>query len=81
MSVMTSVSSADPLRRITGVLAVVAHPDDESFGLGAVLSELVTVEVRVSVIRFTHGEASGPRGTPGDLWSDGPIRGTAAGPG
>ena len=64
---MTSVRSADPLRRITGVLAVVAHPDDESFGLGAVLSALVIGDVRASVLCFTHGEASALHGTPGDL--------------
>ena len=64
---MTSVRSADPLQLITGVLAVVAHPDDESFGLGAVLSELVIGDVRASVICFTHGEASALRGAPGDL--------------
>lgn len=40
------------------VLAVVAHPDDESFGLGAVLSALHATGARVAVICFTHGEAS-----------------------
>ena len=77
---MTSVRSADPLRRITGVLAVVAHPDDESFGLGAVLSALVIGDVRASVICFTHGEASALHGTRGRP-VDGPIRGTAGGRG
>lgn len=63
---MTSVRSADPLRRITGVLAVVVHPDD-AFGLGGVLSALVIGDVRASVICFAHGQASALRGTPGDL--------------
>lgn len=57
----------DPLRNVTGVLAVVAHPDDESFGLGAVLSELAARGARTSLICFTHGESSTLHGTPGDL--------------
>lgn len=39
-------------------LAVCAHPDDESFGLGAVLSTLADAGTRVSVLCFTRGEAS-----------------------
>jgi len=42
----------------TSVLAVVAHPDDESFGLGAVLSRFIDSGADVSVVCFTHGEAS-----------------------
>jgi LmbE family N-acetylglucosaminyl deacetylase len=40
------------------VLAVVAHPDDESFGLGAVLSTLVEAGRDVRVVCLTRGEAS-----------------------
>ncbi|HZT64202.1 MAG TPA: PIG-L deacetylase family protein [Acidimicrobiales bacterium] len=40
------------------VLAVVAHPDDESFGLGAVLAAFADHGARVRVVCFTHGEAS-----------------------
>lgn len=40
------------------VLAVCAHPDDESFGLGAVLHWLAADGARTSVLCFTHGEAS-----------------------
>ena len=40
------------------VLAVCAHPDDESFGLGAVLSDAAAHGAAASVICFTHGEAS-----------------------
>ncbi len=40
------------------VLAVCAHPDDESFGLGAVLSAFADGGVRTSVLCLTHGEAS-----------------------
>lgn len=56
---------------MTGALAVVAHPDDESFGLGAVISELVERGVPVTVLCFTHGEASTLHGVGGEL---GPIR-------
>lgn len=42
----------------SSVLAVCAHPDDESFGLGAALSSWVDQGTRVSVLSFTHGEAS-----------------------
>ena len=40
------------------VLAICAHPDDESFGLGAVLSAFVDAGARVSLLCFTRGEAS-----------------------
>lgn len=39
-------------------LVVVAHPDDESFGLGAVLSVLAREGTEVRTVCFTHGEAS-----------------------
>ena len=42
----------------TDALAVVAHPDDESFGLGAILSALSGAGVAVRVLCLTHGEAS-----------------------
>lgn len=40
------------------VLAVVAHPDDESFGLGAVIARVVDEGTPVDVLCFTRGEAS-----------------------
>jgi LmbE family N-acetylglucosaminyl deacetylase len=49
------------------VLAVVAHPDDESFGLGAVLATFAARGAAVSVLCFTRGEASTLHGVPGDL--------------
>jgi len=49
------------------VLAVVAHPDDESFGLGAVLSAFAAAGATVTVLCFTHGEASTLHGVSGDL--------------
>ncbi|HZT96573.1 MAG TPA: PIG-L family deacetylase [Chloroflexota bacterium] len=46
------------LTSLKSVLAVCAHPDDESFGLGAVVSRLVASGTRVSLLCFTRGEAS-----------------------
>lgn len=40
------------------VLAVVAHPDDESFGLGAVIDAFHLAGAAVDVLCFTRGEAS-----------------------
>ncbi len=57
-------------RRLPGwgsVLAVVAHPDDESFGLGALLAGFAARGAAVSVLCFTRGEASTLRGVPGEL--------------
>jgi len=39
-------------------LAVIAHPDDESFGLGGVLSALTGAGTSVRVLCFSRGEAS-----------------------
>lgn len=49
------------------VLAVVAHPDDESFGLGALLATFVDAGAETTVLCFTHGEASTLHGVPGEL--------------
>lgn len=46
------------LPRWGSVLAVCAHPDDESFRLGAVLHGLAGAGTRVSVLSLTAGEAS-----------------------
>ena len=46
------------LPRLARVLAVCAHPDDESFGPGAVLAALAKAGTSSSVLCFTHGEAS-----------------------
>jgi LmbE family N-acetylglucosaminyl deacetylase len=51
------------------VLAVVAHPDDESFGLGAVLAGFADAGAAVAVLCFTHGESSTLHGVQGDLAS------------
>ena len=53
----------------TSVLAVVAHPDDESFALGAILDAFTHAGARVQVLCLTHGEASTLHGVPGDLAS------------
>ena len=49
------------------MLAVVAHPDDESFGLGAVLSTFVDNGAHACLLCLTHGEASTLHGVAGDL--------------
>lgn len=49
------------------VLAVVAHPDDESFALGGVLAAFVAAGASTAVLCFTHGEASTLHGVTGDL--------------
>lgn len=55
------------LAGVRRALAVVAHPDDESFGLGGVLDSLVRGGTEVSVLCFTHGEASTLHGRLGEL--------------
>lgn len=40
------------------ILAVVAHPDDETFGLGAVLDRMAASGTAAHILCFTHGEAS-----------------------
>lgn len=49
------------------VLAVVAHPDDESFGLGAILDAFAGAGAHVVVLCLTRGEASTIHGVSGDL--------------
>ena len=56
-STAVAVSFGD-LARLGPVVAVVAHPDDESFGLGAVLAALAASGAQIQVLCFTHGEAS-----------------------
>jgi len=51
-------SSVSELPEYRSVLAVCAHPDDESFGLGAALARFAERGSAVSVLCFTHGEAS-----------------------
>lgn len=48
-------SSLPPWQR---VLVVVAHPDDESFGLGALISTFARTGAEVDVLCLTQGEAS-----------------------
>ncbi len=58
-------SAAEPISVLAGLLAplgsalaVVAHPDDESFGLGAVLRALVEAGIEVRLLCLSAGEAS-----------------------
>ncbi|MEU9385149.1 PIG-L family deacetylase [Streptomyces sp. NPDC048279] len=60
----TGYGLPDGIRR---VFAVVAHPDDESFGLGGLLALLSDTGVPTAVLCFTHSEMSTLHGRPGDL--------------
>jgi N-acetylglucosamine malate deacetylase 2 len=51
----------------SSVLAVVARPDDESFGLGAILDAFNRAASRTAVLCLTHGEASPVHGVAGNL--------------
>ncbi|MDZ7679642.1 MAG: PIG-L deacetylase family protein [Acidimicrobiales bacterium] len=52
---------------LTGMLVVCAHPDDESFGVGALIHAFATGGTEVTILCFTHGEASTLHGIDGDL--------------
>jgi N-acetylglucosamine malate deacetylase 2 len=73
VAVPARVPASRPGRRLPAwpsVLAVVAHPDDESFGLGAVIDLLAAGGARVSVLCYTHGEASTLNETGADLHTE-----------
>ncbi len=56
-----ATDAAIPVGQLPGwpsVLAVVAHPDDETFGLGAILDQMAAGGASVHVLCYTHGEAS-----------------------
>jgi N-acetylglucosamine malate deacetylase 2 len=57
------------LPQVQRLLAICAHPDDESFGLGAVLAAFSAAGTRTAVLRFTQGEAS-TLGTAVDLGAE-----------
>ena len=58
----------------TAVLAVIAHPDDTSSGLGAILDAFILAGARVEVLCLTHGQAWRLDEAPGDLAT---LRGAA----
>jgi len=71
---MTRASqSADIPPVWTSVLVVIAHPDDESVGLGAILDAFSVAGARVEVLCLTHGEVWTLTEAPGDLAE---LRGT-----
>ncbi len=51
----------------SSVLVVIAHPDDESFGLGAVIDRLAGSGVAAHILCYTRGEASTLNETGADL--------------
>ena len=61
------------LPTVRAALAVCAHPDDESFGLGGVLAALADAGTTVDALCFTRGEAS-TLGSPRDLLALGEVR-------
>jgi LmbE family N-acetylglucosaminyl deacetylase len=52
------VNAADVISSARTLLAVCAHPDDETFGLGAVISTLIDHGASVDLVSLTRGEAS-----------------------
>lgn len=59
-----SHTPSDRLPAWRRVLVVVAHPDDESFGLGAIIDALASQGTAVDILCFTQGEASTLGATP-----------------
>lgn len=51
-------SPAADVPRWSDVAVVCAHPDDESFGLGAIISYLVDAGVQLRIVSLTRGEGS-----------------------
>lgn len=49
---------AEELHRLGSVVAVGAHPDDETFGLGAIIATLVDRGTKVGLVCLTRGESS-----------------------
>lgn len=54
-------------RDVERILVVVAHPDDESFALGALVDRFTSCGMPVTLLCFTHGEASTLHGRDGNL--------------
>jgi LmbE family N-acetylglucosaminyl deacetylase/uncharacterized OsmC-like protein len=66
--VMTpTIRSAGVPPNWTSVLAVISHPDDESFGLGTILDAFVFAGAKVQVLCLTHGQTWTLDSAPGDL--------------
>lgn len=51
----------------SSLLAVIAHPDDASTGLGAILDAFIFADTRVEVLCLTHGQTWRLSAAPGDL--------------
>ena len=58
LTTQTTAELGRRLPRWSSALVVVAHPDDESFGLGGVVASMTSAGADVHVLCFTHGEAS-----------------------
>ncbi len=55
---MAGLPPRGSLPGVSSVLVVCAHPDDESFGLGAIIGRFVAGGADVTTLCFTRGEAS-----------------------
>ncbi len=62
-----AAATSEQLPNWSRPIAVIAHPDDESFGLGGVLHAFAAAGAHVNVLCLTHGEASSLHGVAGDL--------------
>src|SRR5579864_2471637 len=63
------MSPGNSLPTVRALLAVVAHPDDESFGLGAALAAFTEAGAQAELLCLTRGEASTLGGPIADLAS------------
>jgi LmbE family N-acetylglucosaminyl deacetylase len=61
------MNASDVFSSARNLLAVCAHPDDESFGLGAIISTLIDRGASVELVTLTRGEASTLVGSAVDL--------------
>jgi LmbE family N-acetylglucosaminyl deacetylase len=63
---MTFPPSAPPLKDVTRVLGVFAHPDDVDFGAGGTVARWVNEGLSVSYVIVTRGDSGGFDETPRD---------------
>lgn len=68
---MSELGPRDHLPPWRSVLAVVAQPNDESFGHGAVPAGFADAGAAVAVLCFTHGESSTLHCVDGEVGADG----------
>lgn len=62
-TVLGAVTTLD-LRTCTRAVVLSPHPDDETLGIGGLISTLIMAGVPVTIVAATDGEASHPRSSP-----------------